>query len=146
MVSVSWLVSTSLVRIVRLGGHHSSVDLPAPTCLWSQVRIPSTPSTLFSTVVKFCTTFLIELRKGRKNKKRPGLAQLKKELQVCTRTFEKTSVPSVSFLAIHYTRDAMFAFDSVRRIIRDVRTMYSSSWSQVLFSWFGNPVFCRVLE
>ena len=31
-----------------LGGRHSSVVLSAPTILPSQVRIPNTPSTLFS--------------------------------------------------------------------------------------------------
>ena len=29
------------------GGHNSSVDSAVPTLLWSQVRIPSTPFTLY---------------------------------------------------------------------------------------------------
>ena len=52
----------------NLGGRHSSVVLSAPTILWPRVRIPSTPSTLFSICIE------IVLRKERKiNKKEAGI-------------------------------------------------------------------------
>ena len=35
-------------RLSYTGGRHSSVVLSAPTILWPRVRIPSTPSTLFT--------------------------------------------------------------------------------------------------
>ena len=43
-----------------------------PTILWSWVRIPSTPSTLFPFLVKFCWG-----KDDNKQKKRPSLAHLK---------------------------------------------------------------------
>ena len=51
-----------LKQVFILGDRHSSVVSSAPTIMWLQVRIPTAPSTLFQFV----------MRKGRKNKKRPG--------------------------------------------------------------------------
>ena len=50
-----------------LGDRHSSVVSSAPTIMRSSVWIPSTPCALLY-VVKFCTIFVIELRKGRNTK------------------------------------------------------------------------------
>ena len=59
------------------GGRHSSVVLSAPTILRPQVRIPSTPSMLFSICIEIVT------KKDRKqNKKRLGLAHLKKDIPI----------------------------------------------------------------
>ena len=46
------------------GGRHSSVVSSAPTILWPQVRIPSTPSMLYSICIE------IVMRKKNENKKR----------------------------------------------------------------------------
>ena len=58
-------------------GHtaNSSVDFSPPTILPPQVQVPNTPSTLFSSIVKFPLYLSCE-----KNKKRPGLAHLKKNV------------------------------------------------------------------
>ena len=48
------------------GGCHNSVDLSAPTILRSLVQISSTPTMPFPFIVKFCTIFVIVLRKERK--------------------------------------------------------------------------------
>ena len=42
-------------RIMYCSVHQSSVDSSAPSILRSGVRIPSTPSTIFPYLVKFCT-------------------------------------------------------------------------------------------
>ena len=50
-----------------MGSCHSS---SAPTILWPPVRIPSTPTTLFSIcIAEIGTVFDIGMRKGRKIKK-----------------------------------------------------------------------------
>ena len=50
-------VFLSMVGVARLKnnhvGRHSSVDSSALTVLWSRVQIPSTPSMLFTFIVKF---------------------------------------------------------------------------------------------
>ena len=51
-----------LKQVFILGDRYSSVVSSAPTIMRLQVRIPTAPSTLFQFV----------MRKGRKNKKRPG--------------------------------------------------------------------------
>ena len=51
---------------VAIRGQHSSVDLSAPTCQQSWVRISNIQSTLFYFIVKFCATFVILFRKKTK--------------------------------------------------------------------------------
>ena len=53
----------------------SGID--APTILRSQVQVPSTPSMLLSSFVKFCSMFVIELGKGQKFE-RPWFGLVKK--------------------------------------------------------------------
>ena len=69
-----------------LGSRHSSVVSSAPTILRPWVRIPSTPSMLFS----ICITYWNCNEKRTKiNKKRPGLAHLKKSVMVVARKARK---------------------------------------------------------
>ena len=50
----------------QVGNRRSSVDSFASTIVRSRVRMPSTPHHLRFYAVKFCTIFVIVLRKGRK--------------------------------------------------------------------------------
>ena len=59
--------------IKELGGRHSSMVLSAPTILWPQVRIRSTPSIL-------CSIFIVEIKtlsdnwdKDENNEKEAGI-------------------------------------------------------------------------
>ena len=63
-----------------MDGRHSSMVTSMPTILRPQVRIPSTPSVLFSIwLVEIETAIGIGMRKGLKwTKKRPALAHIKK--------------------------------------------------------------------
>ena len=61
-----------------MGCRHSSVVSSAPTILFPWVQILSTPSTLFFNLYWNCNK-----KKTKKNKKRPGLAHLKKTIYVC---------------------------------------------------------------
>ena len=60
-----------------LGGRHISVVSSAPTILRPRVRIPSTPSTLFSICIE-----IVSRKERKQTKKRPGLARffLKKSM------------------------------------------------------------------
>ena len=65
-------VSTS-----KLECRHSSVDLSEPTILLPRARFPSTPSMLFSSIVKFVLQVFV-VKRTKLNKKRSGVAHLKK--------------------------------------------------------------------
>ena len=74
---------------IILCGRHSSVVSSAPTILRPQVRIPSTPSKLFSICI---IEIVIETKI---NKKRPGLAHLKKRL-FCLQNIDEKPVSKVT--------------------------------------------------
>ena len=59
-------------------GWRSSVDFSVPTILWSQVRIPCAPSTLFSIIVKFCAIFDIVLKKNENKQKEASCGPIQK--------------------------------------------------------------------
>ena len=58
--------SSNIVIKLQYNNAYNSVDSPAPTILQSGVQIPCMTSTLFPFIVKFCSIFVIVLRKGRK--------------------------------------------------------------------------------
>ena len=61
------LLKAGNIKIELKGGHHGSVVLYAPTILWPQVRISSTPSTLFLIyIVEIITAIETEMTKERK--------------------------------------------------------------------------------
>ena len=63
---------TDVIKKLFWGCCHSSVDSSVPTILPPQVRVPSTPSTLLSFIVKLVP--YLSREKNEINKKRPGLA------------------------------------------------------------------------
>ena len=65
-----------------MGCRHSSVDSSALSILPPQVRLPSTPSTLLSFIVKFVLFLSLQCEKRTKvTKKRPGLAHFLKKVE-----------------------------------------------------------------
>ena len=66
-------------QIVLAGCRHSSVVSSVPTILLPRVRVPSTPSTLLSLVVKFVLYLSIENNEYIQ-KKRPGLVHFSKKI------------------------------------------------------------------
>ena len=56
-----------------MGSRHTSVVLSAPTILWPQVRIPSTPSTLLSFIAFSICIIVIVMRNGRNKQKEDGI-------------------------------------------------------------------------
>ena len=73
-----------------MGCHQSSVDSSVPSIVPTQVRGPSTQSTLLSSIVKVCAIFVFAMWKERKiNKTETGIGPLKTlnlAKQVQTRT------------------------------------------------------------
>ena len=60
----------------KLGCRHSSVDSSAPSIRLPRVRVPSTPSMLFSIYICHLNW---NVKRTKINKKRPGLAHFKKK-------------------------------------------------------------------
>ena len=67
---------TDVIKKLFWGCCHSSVDSSVPTILPPQVRVPSTPSTLLSFIVKLVP--YLSREKNEINNKRPGLAHFLK--------------------------------------------------------------------
>ena len=66
-LSKSFLFNFQGRKRFLLGCRHSSVDLSAPTILPTRVRVPSTPSTLLSFIVKFMLYLSCEKNENKQN-------------------------------------------------------------------------------
>ena len=76
-------VAEPIRRLQMKGCHHSSVDSSAPSILPPPVQLPSTPSMLFSFIVKFVLYLSMQCEKRTKiNKKEAGFGPIKKRLQM----------------------------------------------------------------
>ena len=80
----------------KLGCRHSSPDLSVPSILLPQVRVPSTPSLLLS--FKVFVLFFCHVKRTKINKKRMGLAHLKKETRRSAHSWNVTNV--ISFVVV----------------------------------------------
>ena len=72
----------------RSATNHSSMDLPTPTMLQPQIRVPSTPSMLFSFIVKFVLHLYGEMNENKQNggQTRPGFGGFKNVFSDAERT------------------------------------------------------------
>ena len=119
------------------GGRHSSVVSSASTILWPRVRIPSTPSTLF---FNLCYWNCIE-KMTKINKKRPGLAHLKKIVNPFffrARILEirsiKCSDPSLGNKKIHFHVTSSSSLSTGNRCHKQDVTSSTGYWCHCILS------------
>ena len=74
-----WRTNSTEKKVIS-GCHHSSVDLSSPSILPPQVRVPSTPSTLFSIYIVQIVylSFELECEKNKNKQKEAGIVPFKK--------------------------------------------------------------------
>ena len=113
-----WRTNSTEKKVIS-GCHHSSVDLSSPSILPPQVRVPSTPSTLFSIYIVQIVylSFELECEKYENKQKEAGIGPFFKK---------NTNVRWVITTYLTY----LFSLDSAALLSLNQHQLYLLGWIQ----------------